>query len=252
LTKNAGNFTASNPHTLDESIVVQGRKILSKSVLLLLKRITDMKTLLTEELQEQPHVKLAVGFAALLLLGFVVTGVLLYFQHMDFSPSSVVSYYTGSDQEYRPAWSYQALLEVSHGHTVVMAVALLLLSLLLVFSRISSGAKRTFIIALFSSALLNEAASWLIRFVADGFAWLKILAFLTLQIGLVVGLVLIVLAFFQPARKVEEPVQEPQQHPRPHQGGYRGRRRRPRRRGGGGGQGGQRPRQGPQPPRSSQ
>lgn len=222
-----------------------------------------MRTLLPEELQEQPLVKLAVGFALIALAGFVVSGFLLYFQHMDLSPSSVVSYFLGSEQDSQPARTYDSMLSVTHAHTIMVGGTLLLLSLLLIRSGLSTSTKKMFIILPFVSAILDEASSWLVRFVDPNFAWLKIIAFLALQISLI-GVILAMLAgFFRPVRRPFEtvtqertqsrpPQQQPHPHPhqRPDQEGHRRRRRRPRRRGGRPGQGGQ-PQQPGTPPAPS-
>ena len=221
-----------------------------------------MRTLLPEELQEQPLVKLAVGFAVVVLAGFVVSGFLLYFQHMDLSPSSVVSYFLGSEQDYQPARTYESMLGVTHAHTIMMGAMLLLLSLLLIRTPLSKSAKKMFIVLPFVSAILDEASSWLVRFVDPNFAWLKIIAFLALQLSLIGVIVAMVIGFFRPARKPFEqtmperiqarPPQQPQvhQHHRPEQGEHRRRRRRPRRRGPRGGQGGP-PQQPGTPPAAS-
>lgn len=207
-----------------------------------------MRTLLPEELQEQPLVKLAVGFALIVLAGFIVSGFLLYFQHMDLSAPSVVSYFLGSEQDSRPARTYESMLNVTHAHTVMMGTMLLLLSLLLIRSPLSTTAKKMFIILPFASAILDEASSWLVRFADPNFAWLKIIAFLALQISLIGVILAMLVGFFRPARRTFEPAvperpqgrapQQPhaQQHHRPEQGEHRRRRRRPRRRGGRGGQ----------------
>ena len=222
-----------------------------------------MRTLLPEELQEQPLVKLAVGFALIALAGFVVSGFLLYFQHMDLSPSSVVSHFLGSEQYAQPARTYESMLSVTHAHTIMMGAMLLLLSLVLIRTGLSTTAKKMFIVLPFVSAILDEASSWLVRYVDPNFAWLKIISFLALQISLIGVILAMLIAFFRPARRSFEsalperlqsrPPQQPQahQHHRPEQGGQRRRRRRPRRRGPRGAQGGQPPQQPGTPPAPS-
>lgn len=214
-----------------------------------------MRTLLPEELQEQPLVKLAVGFALVVLAAFVLSGFLLYFQHMDLSPSSVESHFLGSVLENQPARTYESMLSVTHAHTVMMAAMLLLLSLLVIRTPLSAATKKIFITLPFLSAIVDEASSWLVRFVDPSFAWLKIIAFLALQISLIGVMLAILVGFFRRARRVFEPViqertqtrspqqMQPRPQHRPDQGGQRRRRRRPRRRGGSGGQGSQ-----PSPP----
>lgn len=222
-----------------------------------------MRTLLPEELKEQPLIRLAVGFTLIVMLGFVFTGFLLHFQHMDLSPSSVESYYTGSAEQYKPGRSIESMLSATHAHTIGLAVALLLLSLLLIRSSVSEGLKKTLIVVPFASGILEEAASWLVRYGVPGSAWLKILSFLALYVSLFILILVLFSATFRGVRKPAEPI-VPQRPTSPPQGGggpqrrqpqgspqgdFRRRRRRPRRRRGGRGPGGgQAPSQGQPPP----
>ena len=219
-----------------------------------------MRTLLPDELKEQPLVKLAVGFTLVVMVGFVVTGFLLYFQHMDLSPESVETYYAGSSDQYLPARAVESMLGVTHAHTIALGVTLLLLSFLLIRSSVSETTKKAFIVLPFASAILNEMAPWLVRYDVPLAAWIKILSFLALELSLMgLILVLFVATFRGPRRQVEQtPIQRPPlpprqrsgpqgQQPRAQQGGpqsgqqggpggdARRRRRRPRRRRGGGG-----------------
>ncbi|GAB6067915.1 hypothetical protein JCM13664_12340 [Methylothermus subterraneus] len=125
----------------------------------------------------------------LLFLGylglFAVSSALMYFHHMDLTPASVVSYYLGSEQEFRPPRSYESLLEVSHFHLfaqgmlVLTLVHLLLMTELPVWLKVSLGGLS------FLSAVANEAAGWLVRFVHPVFAWMKVGTFLLLEFSLI-------------------------------------------------------------------
>ncbi|MGB5873885.1 MAG: hypothetical protein WBH56_09170, partial [Bacteroidota bacterium] len=141
-----------------------------------------MKYLQNGGFQSHPLMRLTLALTLVLLTGFVVTNFLLYFAKMDLSPESVVSYYQGSDEEFRPPRSYQSMVEVTHGHLAMMALIILLLTHLLIFPPLPKGAKVTIILTTFASALSGEAAGWLVRFVHPEFAWLKVIAFLTLQV----------------------------------------------------------------------
>ncbi|HKQ57892.1 MAG TPA: hypothetical protein VJY35_08475 [Candidatus Eisenbacteria bacterium] len=140
-----------------------------------------MKYLQSGGFQDQPLMRLTLGLALLLLAGFWVTNLTLYFAHMNLDPASVVSYYRGSEAEFRPARSALSMMEVTHMHLPMFALVLLLLTHLLIFSPMKTGAKVAFIVAAFGSALLSEAAGWMTRFWHPGFAWLKVAMFLTLQ-----------------------------------------------------------------------
>ena len=144
-----------------------------------------MRVLQSGGFQNNPFMRLTLALTLLLLAGFTVTNFLLYFSKMDLSPGSVVSYYNGSEEEFRQPRSYQSMLEVTHSHLAVMALVVLLLTHLLIFAPYSSRGKIAFISVAFLSALFSEASSWLVRFVHPDFAWLKVLSFLALQLSLV-------------------------------------------------------------------
>ena len=140
-----------------------------------------MKYLQSGGFQEQPLMRLTLGLALLLLAGFWVTNLGLYFSHMSLDPASVVDYYRGNETEFRPARSAIGMLEVTHMHLPMFALVLLLLTHLLIFAPMRTGVKSAFIIIAFGSALLSEAAGWMTRFWHPGFAWLKVAMFVLLQ-----------------------------------------------------------------------
>ena len=109
------------------------------------------------------------------------TNALLYFSKMGLTTASVVEYYLGSEERFLSPRSYQGLLEVSHFHLFAMGMLLLVLTHLALFVPVSSRAKAALVIVPFVSALLDEGAGWLVRFVSPGFAALKIAGFLLLQ-----------------------------------------------------------------------
>jgi hypothetical protein len=113
--------------------------------------------------------------------GLWITNALLYFAKMSLTPASVVAYYLGDESRFLSPRSYQGLLEVSHFHLFAMGMLLLVLTHLMLFVPIASRWKIWLITVPFASALLDEGASWLVRFVHPGFAWLKIAGFLLLQ-----------------------------------------------------------------------
>ena len=140
-----------------------------------------MKYLQSGGFQNQPLMRLTLGLALLLLAGFWITNLGLYFRHMNLDPASVMSYYRGSEADFRPARSAESMLEVTHMHLPMFALVLLLLTHLLLFAPMRSGAKVAFIIASFGSALLSEAAGWMTRFWSPAFAPLKVLGFVVFQ-----------------------------------------------------------------------
>ena len=115
---------------------------------------------------------------------------LLYFAKMSLMPSSVVAYYLGNEAAFTSPRSYQGLLEVSHFHLFAMGMLLLVLTHLMLFVPLGNRTKAWLIATPFAAALLDEGASWLVRFVHPGFAWAKIAGFLALQtsLALLVGI----------------------------------------------------------------
>jgi hypothetical protein len=113
-----------------------------------------------------------------------VTNALLYFSKMGLTAASVVEYYLGSEERFLSPRSYQGLLEVSHFHLFAMGMLLLVLTHLALFVPVSPRAKAALVVVPFVAAGLDEGAGWLVRFVAPGFAYLKIAGFLLLQASL--------------------------------------------------------------------
>jgi hypothetical protein len=113
-----------------------------------------------------------------------LTNALLYFQKMDLTPASVISYYLGSEEEFREPRSYQGLLEVSHFHLFAMGMLLLVMTHLMLFVPLAARTKAWLIALPFAAALLDEGSGWGVRFVHPAFAWLKVAGFLSLQASL--------------------------------------------------------------------
>jgi hypothetical protein len=132
----------------------------------------------------------------LMFLGYIallwVTNGMMYFHKMGLAPASVVEYYLGSEQNFTQPKSYQSLLEVTHFHLFSMGILVLTLSHLLLFTPIATPIKVWLTGLSFLSAVADEAAGWLVRFVNPGFAWFKIGAFLSLELSL--GLLMVVVS----------------------------------------------------------
>ena len=173
-----------------------------------------MKYLQSGGFQNNPLMRLTLGLALLLLAGFWLTNLALYFQHMTLDPRTVADYYRGNEAEFVPPRSAQSLLEVTHMHLPMFALVLLLLTHLLIFAPIRFALRVTGIIVAFASALLSEAASWLTRFASPGFAWLKVSMFVTFQISL--GLMIVGLAVFLLSAEFHRRRVHATRHPREH------------------------------------
>ncbi|MFQ5674561.1 MAG: hypothetical protein ACE5G1_01580, partial [bacterium] len=140
-----------------------------------------MKYMHTGGFQNHPLMRLTILFALLFLTAFWITNFALYFSKMNLTPQSVRDYYLGSEEHFKMPRTYGSMLEVTHAHLPMMALVILLLTHLVIFTPYSFKTKATFIVAGFLFALLNEAAGWLVRFVSPGFAALKVAGFLGLQ-----------------------------------------------------------------------
>jgi magnesium-transporting ATPase (P-type) len=143
-----------------------------------------MKYMVNGSFLSKPLMRLTLIATLIFLATFWVTTAVMYFSKMGLTPQSVVDYYRGSEATYTPPRTFGSMLEVTHGHLPVMAMVALLLTHLFIFSGQSYRIKVWATVAFFAGAFFSEVASWLVRYVHPGFAWLKIAAFLTLQIAM--------------------------------------------------------------------
>jgi hypothetical protein len=134
--------------------------------------------------QNNPLMRLTLAFTLVLLLGFWATNLGIYFSRMSLRPSSVVSYYNGSEEDFRPPRSAASMLETSHMHLPMMGIVLLFLTHLVIFVPLSRGVRVGFIMATFVSALLEEGSGWMVRFVSPSFALVKVVGFVGLQVAI--------------------------------------------------------------------
>ncbi len=132
--------------------------------------------------------KVLLNSCILLFLGYIVlfavSAALMYFHHMDLTPSSVVSYYLGSEEEFRPPRSYEGMLEVTHFHLFAQGMLVLTLVHLMLMTELPVGLKIMLGGMSFLSAVANEAAGWMVRFVHPAFAWMKVGTFVLLELSL--------------------------------------------------------------------
>ena len=122
--------------------------------------------------------------------GLWVTNALLYFEKMGLTPSSVVGYYRGNEEQFLSPRTYQCMLEVAHFHLFAMGLLLLVLTHLMLFVPLRDRTKAWLIALPFLAAAHDEGGGWLVRFADPAFAWLKIAGFLLLQgsLAVMVGL----------------------------------------------------------------
>jgi len=144
--------------------------------------------------QNNPLMKLTLGFTLLFMVGLWMTNFFFYFSKMGLTPHSVVQYYLGSAANFTPPRSTQSMLEITHFHLPIMGVVILLLTHLVIFAPFKNSIKVGIIAASFLSAFIGEMSSWLVRFVSPHFAILKIFCFLTFQFTL--GGLIVILGLF--------------------------------------------------------
>ncbi|MFM8332377.1 MAG: hypothetical protein ACKN9T_11870 [Candidatus Methylumidiphilus sp.] len=129
-------------------------------------------------------------FLAYIALLWVSNG-MMFFHKMDLAPASIVEYYLGSEEKFTQPKSYQSLLEVTHFHLFAMGMLAVTLTHLLLFTPLSVTLKVWLTGLTFASAVADEIAGWLVRFVHPAFAWFKLGAFLTLEFSLAALLIFV-------------------------------------------------------------
>ncbi len=147
-----------------------------------------MRFTVTSDWRDNGLLKLVLAWFLAYVALFWVTNALLYFAKMGLTPASVVAYYLGDEDRFLQPRSYQGMLEIAHFHLFAMGILVLTMTHLLLFVPISKRWKAWIVSLSFASAVGDEAAGWLVRFVAPAFAYLKIAAFLTLQTTLAIML----------------------------------------------------------------
>ena len=142
-----------------------------------------MKFFISKDIRKNDLLKLVVVLTTIFFVFLWLTNILLFLK-VGFSYESVVEYYRGSEESFRPPRSYLGLLEEAHFHFFSMAVLLVTLNHLFLFTGRSSAEKLLVIIASYGSAFLDIAGGWLVRYVSAEFAYVKIGSFVVLQICL--------------------------------------------------------------------
>ncbi|MBT9099149.1 hypothetical protein KFZ76_15720 [Methylovulum psychrotolerans] len=142
----------------------------------------------------------------LMFLGYIVllwlSNGLMYFHRMDLTPSSVVGYYLGSEEQFTQPRSYQGMLEVSHFHLFSMGMLVLTLTHLMLMTEFSVRLKIWLSSLTYLSAVADEAGGWLVRFVHPLFAYFKIAAFVLLELSLATLLVVVIVSLIRARRRI--------------------------------------------------
>jgi len=150
-----------------------------------------LRFFISPDITKNTLLKLIVAFTVLFFLFLWITNLLLYFQ-IGFSYESVVEYYLGSEQDFRPPRSYLGMLEEAHFHFFAMAIILVTLNHLVLFTKIGNFWKLLLILSSYLSALGDIAGGWLILYVSPDFAYLKIASLLVLQVSLAALMIIVI------------------------------------------------------------
>ena len=161
---------------------------------------------MTGEWRRNDLLRLVLGLFLVYMVLFWVTNWILWFQKMTLSPASVVAYYRGDPalDFGRPARPLGAMAEVAHFHLFAMGLLVMTLTHLLLFLPVSARTKAILVSVAFASAILDEGAGWLVRFVHPAFAIVKVAGFLLLQASLFGLLVALLVGVAQPGRNAYE------------------------------------------------
>ncbi|MGR8929872.1 MAG: hypothetical protein ACU836_04460 [Gammaproteobacteria bacterium] len=125
---------------------------------------------------------------------------LMYFLKMDLSADSVVAYYLGSEEEFTQPKSYQSLLEVTHFHLFAMGMLVLTLTHLMLMTHLPTALKVWLSVSVYGAAIADEVAGWLVRYAHPNFAYLKIGAFLLLEVSLAFLTIAVIISLIQARR----------------------------------------------------
>ncbi len=131
-----------------------------------------------------------------------VSNGLMYFHKMNLSAESVLAYYLGSEQDFTQPKSYQSLLEVTHFHLFAMGMLVLTLTHLMLMTHLPTLMKIWISAIVYASAIADEIAGWLVRFVHPHFAYFKIGAFLMLEISLAALIIVVIISLIQARKRI--------------------------------------------------
>ena len=104
-----------------------------------------MKFFVNGDFSNSRLLQIILFFTLLYILILWITNILLYIEKVGFTYNSVVNYYLGSEEEFKNPVSYLGLLELTHFHLFVFALALLLVNHLTAFINVPQSLKLSLI-----------------------------------------------------------------------------------------------------------
>jgi hypothetical protein len=141
----------------------------------------------------------ALLFAVFLVLQ-AATAAVLFVLKMGPGVARVATFYRGDEASFVPAKTLDGLLLVAVPHLVAIPLVLFAAIHVVAWARaISPQAARAATAITFGAALAGVASGFLTRWAGSGFAWLKLVSFVTLEIALLAWAALLV-AVFLPRR----------------------------------------------------
>lgn len=150
-----------------------------------------MRFFISPDIKKNTLLRLIIVFTVIFFVFLWMTSLLLYLE-VGFSPQGVAEYYRGSEESFRQPRSYLGMLEEAHFHFFAMAIILVTLNHLLLFTGIANRWKLILIVASFLSAMGDIVSGWLIRYVSPTFAYLKIVSFIVLLTTLALLMIIVI------------------------------------------------------------
>ena len=154
-----------------------------------------MKFFISNDIRNNTLLRLIVVLTVLFFLFLWLTNLLLYLK-IGFSYQSIVDYYRGSEESFRQPKSYLGLLEESHFHFFSMAIILVTLNHLILFTKIKNVWKLVVILTSYLSAFGDIASGWLIRYIGPSFAYLKLSSVIVVQVSFAALLVIVLIFLY--------------------------------------------------------
>ena len=155
--------------------------------------------------------KLLLNALVLMFLAYIlllwVSNAMMYFHRMGLTAESVMTYYCGNEDQFIPAKSYDGMLEVLHFHLFSMGMLAVTLTHLMLMTEFSTRLKIWLSSLTFFSAITEELAGWLVRFVHPLFAYFKIGMFITLELSLFMLIVTVALSLVRARIQIKINVQ---------------------------------------------
>ncbi len=160
-----------------------------------------------EQRREETLNTLVLFFLVYMIFQWISIG-LMYFHRMSLRPKSIMDYYLGNPEKFTEPRSYQSLLEVSHAHLFSMGMLAVTLTHLLLFAQVSERIKLRLSLWVFFSMVTDELSGWLIRFVDPLFVWVKLGAFLCLEISMAMLIALVTMSLWRQRRALKLSAQQ--------------------------------------------